>query len=93
MTVLCAGHVNWDVTLRVDHLPEPDGEVAVEERVQRGGGSAANVAAALAGLDTPAAPFGSVGDDESGTKAVEEPAAAGVETDRVRALPGAEPAV
>lgn len=93
MTVLCAGHVNWDVTLRVDHLPEPDGEVAVEERVQRGGGSAANVAAGLAGLDAPAALFGSVGDDESGTKAIEELEAAGVETDRVRAVPGAETAV
>jgi ribokinase len=93
MTVLCAGHVNWDVTLRVDHLPEPDGEVAVEERVQRGGGSAANVAAGLAGLDTPAALFGSVGDDESGTKAIEELETAGVETDRIRAVPGAETAV
>ena len=26
--VLCAGHVNWDVTLQVDGLPEPDGEAA-----------------------------------------------------------------
>ena len=93
MTVLCAGHVNWDVTLRVDHLPEPDGEVAVEERVQRGGGSAANVAAGLAGLDTPAALFGSVGDDESGTRAIEELAESGVDTDRVRAVPGSDTAV
>lgn len=93
MTVLCAGHVNWDVTLRVGHLPEPDGEVSVEERVQRGGGSAANVAAGLAGLDSAAALFGSVGDDESGTKAIEELEAAGVDADRVRAVPGAETAV
>jgi len=93
MTVLCAGHVNWDVTLRVDHLPEPDGEVAVEERVQRGGGSAANVAAGLAGLGTPASLFGSVGDDESGTRAIEELATAGVDTDRVRAVSGSDTAV
>jgi len=93
MTVLCAGHVNWDVTLRVDHLPEPDGEVAVKERVQRGGGSAANVAAGLSGLDTPAALFGSVGDDESGTRAIEELGAAGVDTDRVRAVPASDTAV
>jgi ribokinase len=92
MTVLCAGHVNWDVTLRVEHLPEPDGEVAVIERVQRGGGSAANVAAGLAGLDNPAAVFGSVGDDEMGTHAHEELRSAGVDTTRLRAVPDGDTA-
>ncbi|MCO8268933.1 carbohydrate kinase family protein, partial [Haloferax sp. AB510] len=47
--VICAGHVNWDVTLRVDALPEPDGEATVESRVGAGGGSAANVASGLVG--------------------------------------------
>jgi ribokinase len=92
MTVLCAGHVNWDVTLRVERLPEPDGEVEVVERVQRGGGSAANVAAGLAGLDTPAAVFGSVGDDEMGENAREELQTAGVDTVRLRSVPNAETA-
>ncbi len=93
MTVLCAGHVNWDVTLRVEHLPEPDGEVEVIERVQRGGGSAANVAAGLMGLDSHAAVFGSVGDDEMGTRAHEELREVGVDTSRLRSVPDADTAM
>jgi ribokinase len=93
MSVLCAGHVNWDVTLRVEHLPEPDGEVEVVERAQRGGGSAANVACGLAGLDTPAALFGSVGDDEMGENAREELRTVGVDTVRLRSVPGGETAI
>ncbi|MFC7068393.1 carbohydrate kinase family protein [Halobaculum lipolyticum] len=78
--VLCAGHVNWDVTLIVDRLPAPDGEVKIERRHQAGGGSAANVAAVLAGLGADAALFGSVGDDEPGVLAGRELSAAGVRT-------------
>ncbi len=48
MRVLCAGHVNWDVTICVDDLPAPDGESVVTDQYQAGGGSAANTAAALA---------------------------------------------
>jgi ribokinase len=88
MRVLCAGHVNWDVTLRVDRLPEPDGEVLVEERVQAGGGSAANVACTLSSLDVRADLFGSVGDDEEGRLAREELAAFGVDADHVVTVPG-----
>ncbi|MFB6361419.1 MAG: carbohydrate kinase family protein [Halobacteriales archaeon] len=65
--VVCAGHVNWDVTLRVDTLPEPDGEVRLTDQSSSGGGSAANTAVALAGLDVPCGLVGSVGDDEHGT--------------------------
>jgi ribokinase len=78
--VLCAGHVNWDVTLFVDRLPEPDGESRVRERRQSGGGSAANVATALAGLDCAATILGSVGDDEQGHLARRDLRAADVDT-------------
>ncbi|WP_277553051.1 carbohydrate kinase family protein [Halobaculum limi] len=78
--VLCAGHVNWDVTLIVDSLPAPDGEVRIERRHQAGGGSAANVAVGLAGMNAHAALFGSVGDDESGRLAARELSSAGVTT-------------
>lgn len=64
--VLCAGHVNWDVTLRVDHLPVADGESAIHATRGTGGGSAANVAVSLAGLDCAASLVGSIGDDEHG---------------------------
>ncbi|MGQ4557047.1 PfkB family carbohydrate kinase [Halobellus sp. GM3] len=64
--VICAGHLNWDVTLRVPALPDPDGEVSVDSRRAGGGGSAANVANGLADLDVAPVLLGSVGDDEHG---------------------------
>lgn len=63
-SVVCAGHVNWDVTLYVDRLPEPDGEAVIADQSQAGGGSASNTAVVLAGLDVDPILLGSVGDDE-----------------------------
>jgi ribokinase len=65
-TVLCAGHVNWDVTLQLDRLPDPDGEARIVEQRSAGGGSAANVATGLATLGVETALLGSVGADENG---------------------------
>lgn len=81
MRVVCAGHVNWDVALRVDRLPCADGEAQIYDRTESGGGSAANVGVALAGLDCDAVVLGSVGDDEFGDRAVERLHDAGVETE------------
>ena len=61
--VVCAGHVNWDVTLRVDRLPAPDGEAVICGQAESGGGSAANTAAVLVGLDCDPLLLGSVGED------------------------------
>ncbi|MCU4972527.1 carbohydrate kinase family protein [Halobacteria archaeon AArc-m2/3/4] len=72
VTVLTAGHVNWDVTLRVDRLPQPDGEASIRSQFQSGGGSAANVAVALAGLGVRPVLVGSVGDDDNGRLARRE---------------------
>jgi len=77
--VLTAGHVNWDVTLALDRLPRPDGESLVTAQYSSGGGSAANVAVALAGLDVEAGVIGSVGDDQNGTLVRRELADAGVD--------------
>ncbi|SEW21586.1 carbohydrate kinase family protein [Natrinema salifodinae] len=93
VTVLTAGHVNWDVTLRVDRLPEPDGEASIRSQRQSGGGSAANVAAALAGLDVDAGLIGSVGDDDNGLLARRELEDAGVSIGGVRVIDGADTAV
>jgi len=78
--VLCAGHVNWDVTLQVDRLPDPDGEARIANQCQSGGGSASNVSVVLAGLDVPTTLLGSVGTDENGLLARRELERAGVET-------------
>ncbi|AUX08630.1 ribokinase [Halalkaliarchaeum desulfuricum] len=81
--VICAGHINWDVTMHVDKLPEPDGEVQIRELIQSGGGSAANVAVGLSGLDADATVFGSVGGDDSGAFALQELDRSGVQCGHV----------
>lgn len=89
MRVVCAGHLNWDITLRVDRLPRPDDESRVRERRESGGGSAANVARGLLSLSCDAQMLGSVGDDERGQLAVRELGEAGVET-HVEVVEGVE---
>ena len=79
--VICAGHVNWDVTLSVDRLPGADGEATITDQSQSPGGSACNVAIGLAALDGTATILGSVGDDENGHLAVRALESAGVDCD------------
>ncbi|TKX76483.1 carbohydrate kinase, partial [Halorubrum sp. SD626R] len=81
--VVSAGHINWDVTIHVDQLPEPDGETRIERLEQSGGGSAANVAVGLVGLGGQSVVYGSVGGDESGALALRELASAGVDPGQV----------
>lgn len=77
--VITAGHVNWDVTLRVNALPEPDGEASIESQHRSGGGSAANVAVAAAGLGVDAGLIGSIGLDDNGLLVRRELAGADVD--------------
>lgn len=86
--VVCAGHVNWDVTLRMDRLPEPDGEASIDGQHQSGGGSASNTAAVLSGLGHESVLLGSVGDDEYGRLAQENLEDAGVECEYLRTARG-----
>ena len=83
MSILCAGHINWDVTMFVNDLPDPDGEVEIDRLVQSGGGSAANVAAGLVGLETAARLYGSVGGDDTGALALRELDRTGVDCGHV----------
>lgn len=82
-SVLCAGHINWDVTMQVARLPEPDGEQRIDHLQQAGGGSAANVAVGLTGLNAETLLFGSVGGDDSGALALQELDRAGVDPGNV----------
>ncbi|MFC6733539.1 carbohydrate kinase family protein [Haladaptatus sp. DYSN1] len=86
--VICAGHVNWDLTLRVDRLPEPDGEALIESQLRAGGGSAANTAVALTGLGTDVGLIGSVGTDENGRDAREELTNAGLDLSHLLTVAG-----
>jgi ribokinase len=91
--VVAAGHVNWDVTLRVEALPEPDGEARIVSQRRSGGGSAANAAVALAGFDVDTGLVGSVGDDENGLLAQRELDRVGVDLQGLRVVEDAETSV
>lgn len=90
--VLTAGHVNWDVTLRVDTLPEPDGEATIETQYRSGGGSAANVASDLVRLGVDAGLIGSVGADEIGDLVRRELDEVGVDSQNLLVVEGGETA-
>ncbi|SEH51918.1 ribokinase [Halopenitus malekzadehii] len=90
---LCAGHVNWDVTMQVERLPEPDGERPIDHLRQAGGGSAANVATGLSGFGVRAELFGSVGDDDPGTLTLRELDRTGVDCDPVSVREGRQTSV
>ncbi|WP_132057899.1 carbohydrate kinase family protein [Halorussus amylolyticus] len=88
--VVTAGHVNWDVTLRVDALPVPDGEARIDSQRRSGGGSAANVAVALSGMEFETGLVGSVGDDDTGLLARRELRDAGVDCTHLLEVEDAE---
>lgn len=91
--VLTAGHVNWDVTLRVDRLPEPDGEATIRSQSSGGGGSAANTAVALTSLGERTGILGSVGDDEHGHLVRRELADRGVDLSGLATVDGGQTSV
>lgn len=88
MRVICAGHVNWDVTLHVGHLPTADSEARIHERHSGGGGSAANTAVALAQLGVSTGIIASVGTDANGRAARSELQDSGVDTTALQAVEG-----
>lgn len=90
---MVAGHVNWDVTLHVDALPEPDGEARITDQRRAGGGSAANAASVLASLDESVGLVGSVGDDEHGLAARRDLRRAGIDLGQLVVVPDAETSV
>ena len=85
--VLVVGHLNWDITLRVDTLPAPDGEAAVLDRDEHAGGSAGNVAVGLAQLGVAVGVGGCVGTDTRGEQIVAELHEAGVDTTAIQRDP------
>jgi ribokinase len=91
--VVTAGHVNWDVTLRVDRIPGADDEAVIQSQRRAGGGSAANVAVACAHLGVSAGLIGSIGDDRHGTLARRALDAAGVDLTGLREVGDGQTAV
>lgn len=77
---ICAGHINWDIRLRLDRLPGTERESRIKRRHESGGGSAANVSVGLAELGNESHFLGAVGRDDQGEKAIARLETAGVET-------------
>lgn len=69
-TILCVGHVNWDVVIHANGVPDPEQSSEVEHRHASSGGSATNTALVLAGIDAVDTVnlVGSVGDDDAGDR-------------------------
>jgi ribokinase len=80
MSVICAGHANWDVTLLVDHLPAADSEATIHDQRSGGGGSAANTAVSLSQLGVSSGIIASVASDRDGRAAHSELRENGVDT-------------
>lgn len=67
-TVLTVGHINWDVVLQCEEMPEPDHSDEIESEYKDPGGSATNTAFVLSSLGIETHLCGSLGDDEYGDR-------------------------
>jgi sulfofructose kinase len=87
--VLCVGALTWDTIFRLDELPSRGGKYLPLETVEVAEGMAAAQAASIVRLGGAGALWAAVGDDATGTRLVRQITEAGVDTSRVRTVPGA----
>lgn len=90
-SVLCIGHINWDVIIHTDRIPSPDYSSRVKNISSGVGGTATNTAKVLSSLDIDTKIVGSIGDDEFGERIESELDNLGV--DSVLFKPGVETTV
>lgn len=83
----CIGDINWDTIIKINRLPDPDGETRIVELIEGVGGDAANVARAFAQLGGTVLMVGQVGDDEQGRAACKSLSQSGVDISRVLVEP------
>jgi len=84
MRLLCIGHSALDTIFRVGHIPREPTKVLASERLEAGGGMAANASVAAQRLGARVAYCGRVGDDDAGTRILEQLMSEGVDVSRVR---------
>ncbi|WP_442756720.1 carbohydrate kinase family protein [Methylocystis sp. JAN1] len=89
--VCCLGSINFDVTLRLDRLPEAHEKIPAKAVAVGGGGSAANTAVWLAREGARVRMLGWVGDDLLGAFALRDLAEAGVDVAGVKAVRSSSP--
>jgi sulfofructose kinase len=88
-TTVCVGLAVQDIVMAVAPLPEGPGKRFATDRIEVGGGPAANAAATIVSLGGDARFIGAVGDDRLGAEIVVELNGLGVDTSRIRTVPGA----
>ncbi|MEM2045412.1 MAG: carbohydrate kinase family protein [Candidatus Bathyarchaeia archaeon] len=79
----CIGDINWDTIIKVNRIPDPDGETRIVKLIEGVGGDAANVATAFALLGGSVLMVGQIGNDEQGRAAHKKLLLSGVDTSRV----------
>ncbi|BBJ28889.1 carbohydrate kinase family protein [Athalassotoga saccharophila] len=66
MTIAVVGDINTDYIIMVDHIPDYDGDIEIEDLKITGGGFGSNTAYALARLGDEVSLFGYAGEDVNG---------------------------
>jgi sugar/nucleoside kinase (ribokinase family) len=89
--VCCLGSINFDVTLRLDRLPEPHEKIPANAVAVGGGGSAANTAVWLSRAGVRVRMLGWVGDDLLGAFVLRDLAAEGVDVTGVKVVRSSSP--
>ncbi len=89
-TVLCVGIAVLDLVFQVDALPTAAGKHRAAQRLEVGGGVAANAAVTISRLGGRARFIGCLGKDETGDRIIAGLKREGVDTARVRRVPGQE---
>ena len=84
MRLLCIGHSALDTIFRVAHIPREPTKVLASERLEAGGGMAANASVAAQRLGATVSYCGRVGDDDAGARILAELVSEGVDVSRVR---------
>ena len=89
VTITVVGSINLDLVARVRYLPRPGETLTDAELAKVPGGKGANQAVAAARLGAETRFVGAVGDDEFGTRALQELRASGVDLSRVQVVDAA----
>jgi ribokinase len=86
--LLVFGSINFDIVIRVPHLPAPGETVLGGEAAHEPGGKGANQAHAARLFGTAVRLVGAIGEDPFGTRALQRLQSAGVDLSGVQELPG-----
>lgn len=84
MRLLCIGHSALDTIFRVAHIPREPTKILASERIEAGGGMAANASVAAQRLGASVSYCGRIGDDDAGARILEQLRSEGVDVSRVR---------